>query len=87
MNSNSFVAILSVVMIGSAFAPTKSAESVTARLQKVEDRLAIEQLLMGDYPRALDSNDWAAYAALFAVPLDLKNSIAAAIATSIGPGE
>jgi hypothetical protein len=28
-----------------------------------------------------------AYAALFAVPLDLKNSIAASIATSIGPGE
>src|ERR1700677_3587289 len=66
MNSNSFVAILSVVMIGSAFAQTKSAESVAARLQKVEDRQAIEQLLMGDYPRALDSNDWAAYAALFA---------------------
>src|ERR1700689_3066383 len=66
MNSNSLVAILSVVMIGSAFAQTKSAESVAARLQKVEDRQAIEQLLMGDYPRALDSNDWAAYAALFA---------------------
>src|ERR1700677_2195332 len=65
MNSNSFVAILSVVMIGSAFAQTKSAESVAARLQKVEDRQAIEQLLMGDYPRALDANDWKAYAALF----------------------
>jgi 3-phenylpropionate/cinnamic acid dioxygenase small subunit len=38
---------------------------MAARLQKIEDRQAIEQLLMGDYPRALDSNDWAAYAALF----------------------
>src|ERR1700684_40783 len=66
MNSNSLVAVLSVVMIGSAFAQAKSAESAAARLQKVEDRQAIEQLLMGDYPRALDSNNWAAYAALFA---------------------
>ena len=67
MNSR-FVACaaLSFVMLGSAFAQTKNADSAAARLQKVEDRQAIEQLLMGDYPRALDSNDWAAYAALFA---------------------
>jgi 3-phenylpropionate/cinnamic acid dioxygenase small subunit len=32
----------------------------------MEDRQAIEQLLMGDYPRALDSANWAAYGALFA---------------------
>lgn len=49
---------------GSAFGQAKSADTA-ARLQKIEDRQAIEQLLMGDYPRALDSNDWAAYAALF----------------------
>jgi 3-phenylpropionate/cinnamic acid dioxygenase small subunit len=60
------VAAVSFGMIGGAFAQTKSADSVAARLQKIEDRQAIEQLLMGDYPRALDSNDWAAYAALFA---------------------
>jgi 3-phenylpropionate/cinnamic acid dioxygenase small subunit len=66
MNWNTSVAVLSVVMMGSAFAQTKSADSAAARLQKVEDRQAIEQLLMGDYPRALDSNNWAAYAALFA---------------------
>jgi 3-phenylpropionate/cinnamic acid dioxygenase small subunit len=53
-------------MMGSAFAQTKSPDSAAARLQKMEDRQAIEQLLMGDYPRALDSNNWAAYAALFA---------------------
>jgi 3-phenylpropionate/cinnamic acid dioxygenase small subunit len=66
MNWNTSGAVLSVVMMGSAFAQTKSAESAAARLQKMEDRQAIEQLLMGDYPRALDSNNWAAYAALFA---------------------
>jgi 3-phenylpropionate/cinnamic acid dioxygenase small subunit len=67
MNSR-FVAwaALSFVMLGSALAQTKSVDSAASRLQKVEDRQAIEQLLMGDYPRALDSNDWAAYAALFA---------------------
>jgi len=43
----------------------QSEGSLEARLQMVEDRLAIEQLLMGDYPKALDSSDWKAYAALF----------------------
>jgi hypothetical protein len=56
------IAVLSLGVMGGA----SGADSVAARLQKVEDRQAIEQLLMGDYPRALDSNDWAAYAALFA---------------------
>jgi hypothetical protein len=59
------VAILSAVAIASALGRTKGADSLAARLQKVEDRQAIEQLLMGDYPRALDANDWAAYASLF----------------------
>src|SRR5580693_10410481 len=56
------IAVLSLSVVGVAF----GADSTAARLQKVEDRQAIEQLLMGDYPRALDGNDWAAYAALFA---------------------
>jgi 3-phenylpropionate/cinnamic acid dioxygenase small subunit len=36
------------------------------RLQKLEDRAAIEQLIFGEYPRALDGRDWKAYAATFA---------------------
>lgn len=56
------MAALSVIAVGWAF----GADSAAARLQRIEDRQAIEQLLMGDYPRALDSGDWAAYAALFA---------------------
>ena len=59
-------AVLSLMMTGVAFGQAKTTESAAARLQKIEDRQAIEQLLMGDYPRALDSGDWAAYAALFA---------------------
>jgi hypothetical protein len=58
--------VLSVTMAAAAFGQAKNAESASARLQKIEDRQAIEQLLMGDYPRALDSNNWAAYSALFA---------------------
>jgi 3-phenylpropionate/cinnamic acid dioxygenase small subunit len=62
MNGVAALAVLSLVTFGSAL----GSDSAAARLQKVEDRQAIEQLLMGDYPRALDSGDWAAYAALFA---------------------
>lgn len=63
------VAVLGIVAAataGSAYGQVKNADSAAARMQKIEDRQAIEQLLMGDYPRALDSNDWAAYASLFA---------------------
>jgi hypothetical protein len=60
-----FVAIAGLGMIGSVLGQSKNADSA-ARLQKIEDRQAIEQMLMGDYPRALDGNNWAAYAALFA---------------------
>jgi hypothetical protein len=56
--------ILGVMAAGSAFGQAKK-DDAAARLRMVEDRQAIEQLLMGDYPRALDSTDWKAYAALF----------------------
>jgi 3-phenylpropionate/cinnamic acid dioxygenase small subunit len=57
--------IASVALIGGAFGQSQGENSAAARLRKVEDRQAIEQLLMGDYPRALDAADWKAYAALF----------------------
>ncbi len=62
------VAALNIVAgaaCGSALGQSKSADSAAARMQKIEDRQAIEQLLMGDYPRALDASDWKAYSALF----------------------
>jgi SnoaL-like domain len=46
-------------------ASSSAAESTTAQLQAIGDRQAIEQLLTGDYPRALDQRRWADYAALF----------------------
>jgi len=59
------IAFLGFAATLSAFGQSATADSVQTRLRKVEDRQAIEQLLMGDYPRALDAANWAAYAALF----------------------
>jgi hypothetical protein len=52
-----------------SFATISRAESgkgsLAARLQAVEDRQAIEQLMMGDYPLALDRRLWKEYANTF----------------------
>jgi 3-phenylpropionate/cinnamic acid dioxygenase small subunit len=58
-------AILMLPTVGSAWGQAKK-DDAAARMKTIEDRQAIEQLLMGDYPRALDSANWAAYGALFA---------------------
>jgi 3-phenylpropionate/cinnamic acid dioxygenase small subunit len=57
--------ILILAMAGGASGQAKK-DDAAARMKAIEDRQAIEQLLMGDYPRALDSANWAAYGALFA---------------------
>jgi 3-phenylpropionate/cinnamic acid dioxygenase small subunit len=60
-------AALGLVTVGGAFGQaTRSGDSPAVRVQRIEDRQAIEQLLTGDYPRALDSANWASYGALFA---------------------
>jgi len=46
-------------------APARAADSLEARLTAAEDRAAIEKLVTGDYPRALDQRHWAEYGALF----------------------
>jgi hypothetical protein len=52
-------------MLGAAGVQTRAADSLDARLTAAEDRAAIEKLVTGDYPRALDQRRWADYAALF----------------------
>ena len=42
-----------------------AAETSEARLRAVEDRLAIQELVVGEYPRALDGRNWKAYADTF----------------------
>ena len=41
------------------------AQAPDPRVAAVMDRLAIDQLVAGDYPRALDARDWDAYVATF----------------------
>ena len=45
--------------------PVHAADTLDARLVALEDRAAIETLVTGAYPRALDGRHWADYAALF----------------------
>lgn len=46
------------------------------------DRQAIDQLIEGDYPRALDAHDWDAYAALFTADGELSLDGQAATGTA-----
>src|SRR5215471_13168592 len=57
--------VVTGVLAIAAAVPTRAADSLEARLTAAEDRAAIEKLLTGDYPRALDQRHWADYAALF----------------------
>ncbi|HEU4624357.1 MAG TPA: nuclear transport factor 2 family protein [Steroidobacteraceae bacterium] len=54
--------------------PPKEAASIAARLEQVEDHLAIERLLM-EYGRALDSRDFATYSQLFATNGEWSGSL------------
>jgi len=60
------ILIAAIAVFVTAAAATGKKEDEAARLKAIGDRQEIEQLLMGDYPRALDSANWVAYGALFA---------------------
>lgn len=49
---------------GPALVAAATPQNLEARIQRIDDRTAIEQLLM-EYGRALDNRDFAAFAALF----------------------
>jgi hypothetical protein len=57
--------------VANAAAPSAKDDDLAARIQRIEDRQAIEQLMVGDYPRALDSANWKAYASFFATDGEL----------------
>ena len=59
------VAGLAAVALLSAGGAAQAAGSLEARITATEDRQAIEQLVAGDYVRALDGHKWADYAATF----------------------
>lgn len=58
------MAIFVLGMAGRAHGQSKN--DAAARMQSIADRQEIEQLLMGDYPRALDSANWVVYGSFFA---------------------
>jgi len=53
------IALLTVLVLAAC------ARQPDSRLEAVMDRQAIDQLVAGDYPRALDAHDWDAYVAYF----------------------
>ena len=55
-----FLALVAVVAAG-----CQQVQAPDARVAAVADRLAIDQLVAGDYPRALDAHNWDAYVATF----------------------
>ncbi len=59
------VASLMAVALLSAGGAAKAAGPLEARITATEDRQAIDQLVAGDYVRALDGHQWADYAATF----------------------
>lgn len=61
-----FVACVALTILAGSAALAAKDDDLAARIQRIEDRQAIEQLMVGDYPRALDSSDWKAYASFFA---------------------
>ena len=60
------ILIATIAVFVTAAAAMGKKEDEAARLKAIGDRQEIEQMLMGDYPRALDSANWVAYGALFA---------------------
>jgi 3-phenylpropionate/cinnamic acid dioxygenase small subunit len=62
---NTKVLLAALIVAISAVASAASPSPTDARLQRMEDRAAIERLLL-DYGRTLDNRDFAAYSQLFA---------------------
>jgi uncharacterized protein (TIGR02246 family) len=72
------VAALATVLVwlalpGLGAAATPPPQDPEARMQRIEDHIAIEQLLM-EYGRAVDNRDWSAFAALFTADGEWKGA-------------
>jgi 3-phenylpropionate/cinnamic acid dioxygenase small subunit len=65
------IAMAATIAAMPALCLAQTRDSIEQRLQRIEDRMAIEQLIVGEYPRALDSANWKAYAATFAADGEL----------------
>jgi SnoaL-like domain len=54
-----------LLVLGLSLAGCQQASVPDPRIAATADRLAIDQLVAGDYPRALDARNWDAYVATF----------------------
>lgn len=59
-------------LTASSVVAAQSNSSIAARLQALEDRAAIEELIVSGYSTAIDARDWKALAALFTEDGDFK---------------
>ncbi len=57
--------LLPLVVLAAVTSACQQAPTPDPRIGAIADRLAIDQLVAGDYPRALDARDWDAYVATF----------------------
>jgi hypothetical protein len=57
--------LLPLLAVAAFLVACQSATPPDPRIAAMADRLAIDQLVAGDYPRALDARDWDAYVATF----------------------
>src|SRR5689334_15307495 len=71
MTSRLLASIGLAALVSSTALLAKDDDSLAARIQRIEDRQAIEQIMVGDYPRALDSSNWKVYASFFAAEGEL----------------
>lgn len=53
------------VVVAVLFVAGCARQAADPRLAAVADRQAVDQLVAGDYPRALDAHDWETYAQMF----------------------
>jgi 3-phenylpropionate/cinnamic acid dioxygenase small subunit len=79
INARNTAALGLFVLSGIAMQAVNAADSVAAapleaRMQRIEDRIAIERLLI-DYGRTLDNRDFAAYSKLFATNGEWKGTL------------
>ncbi len=61
-----------LMALGLCSAGCQPAPAPDARIAAAAERLAIDQLVAGDYPRALDARDWDAYVATFTADGELS---------------
>jgi hypothetical protein len=63
--SISATAVAIVLCLASGAFAQGNKDDAAGRMKVIADRQEIEQLLMGDYPRALDSANWVTYGSFF----------------------